>query len=169
MNTFTKGLMLASALLLAACDEPQRFGTGADGTSDYHTEFGQVELAAATPDSPQYFQQFVGDSVLFAVDAYTLSAEARDILDGQAEWLIENSDFDAIVEGHADERGTREYNLALGDRRANAARDYLISRGIAGNRIKTVSYGKERPAQLCSNESCYSQNRRSVTSLVAGF
>jgi len=90
-------------------------------------------------------------------------------LNAQAEWLISNPGFSAIVEGHADERGTREYNLALGDRRANSARDYLISRGVASNRVKTVSYGKERPAQLCSDESCYSQNRRAVTVLVAGF
>ena len=81
----------------------------------------------------------------------------------QVDWLKLNSDYKIIIEGHADERGTREYNLALGARRANSAREFLVSRGIESSRIKTVSFGKERPAELCSNENCYSENRRAVS------
>jgi peptidoglycan-associated lipoprotein len=91
------------------------------------------------------------------------------VLDGQASWLGTNSDFSAVIEGHADEQGTREYNLALGARRANAVREYLMSRGLPGSRLKTVSYGKERPISVCSDESCYSQNRRAVTVLRSGL
>ena len=89
-------------------------------------------------------------------------------LDGQAGWLQTNNDYLAIIEGHADEQGTREYNLALGARRANAVREYLISKGVASGRIRTVSYGKERPIAVCSDESCYSQNRRAVTVISIG-
>ncbi len=85
------------------------------------------------------------------------------VLDGQAQWLMTNSDYLAIIEGHADEQGTREYNLALGARRANAVREYLISRGVPASRLQTISYGKERPIAVCSDEACYSQNRRAVT------
>ena len=87
----------------------------------------------------------------------------------QATWLTTNSDYIAVIEGHADEQGTREYNLALGARRANAVREYLISRGVAGNRLKVVSYGKERPIEICSVESCYTKNRRAVTVLSSGL
>ena len=86
----------------------------------------------------------------------------------QAGFLNANPALTVTIEGHCDERGTREYNLALGDRRANSARDFLLTLGVDGNRVRTVSYGKERPAQICSDESCYSQNRRAVTVLVAG-
>jgi len=106
--------------------------------------------------------------VLFAVDQSTLSAEAQDVLLKQAAWLMENPEFSAIIEGHADEQGTREYNLALGARRASAVQAFLVDRGVAPNRLKTVSYGKERPLAICSDESCYAQNRRSVTVLTAG-
>lgn len=168
MKVFTKSVLVVAALALAACDRNSQFDNPSGGPSDYFNS-GTNGIEAADPQSTEYFQQMVGDRVLFAVDEYTLGTEARSALDAQAEWLISNPGFSAIVEGHADERGTREYNLALGDRRANSARDYLISRGVSGSRVKTVSYGKERPAQLCSDESCYSQNRRAVTVLVAGF
>jgi peptidoglycan-associated lipoprotein len=99
----------------------------------------------------------------------TKGAQGQATLNGQATWLNENTDFTAVIEGHADEQGTREYNVALGARRANAVREYLISRGVAGNRLQTVSYGKERPIEVCSNESCYAQNRRAVTVLASGL
>jgi peptidoglycan-associated lipoprotein len=83
--------------------------------------------------------------------------------------LNQNSDYQAIIEGHADEQGTREYNVALGARRANAAREYLVSRGVSGNRLRTVSYGKERPIEVCSQEACYAKNRRAVTVLAGGL
>ncbi|WP_264212714.1 peptidoglycan-associated lipoprotein Pal [Leisingera thetidis] len=124
---------------------------------------------ALDPASPAYFQQTVGDRVLFAVDQSTLSPAAQATLQGQSQWLARNADYVVTIEGHADEQGTREYNLALGARRANAAREYLISQGIAGSRIKVLSYGKERPLEICSEESCYAKNRRAVTVLAGGL
>jgi len=106
--------------------------------------------------------------VLFEVDTSTLTAAGRATLDGQAGWLQTNSDYLAVIEGHADEQGTREYNLALGARRANAVREYLISKGLPSSRIRTVSYGKERPIAVCSEENCYAQNRRAVTIISIG-
>jgi peptidoglycan-associated lipoprotein len=88
---------------------------------------------------------------------------------GQARWLTSNPDYIVTIEGHADEQGTREYNLALGARRANAAREFLISQGVAGSRLQVVSYGKERPLEICSNEACYAKNRRAVTVLAGGL
>lgn len=93
---------------------------------------------------------------------------ARQVLDGQARWLTTNTGYAATIEGHADEQGTREYNLALGSRRAAAVQQYLISQGVTPARLKTVTYGKERPLAICSDESCYAQNRRAVTVLAAG-
>ena len=90
------------------------------------------------------------------------------MLEKQAAWLMDNPDFTAIIEGHADEQGTREYNLALGARRASAVQNFLMERGVAPNRLRTVSYGKERPIEICSDEACYSQNRRAVTVISAG-
>ena len=103
--------------------------------------FGSV----SDPRSIAYFNQIVGDRILFAVDQSTLDATSMATLDGQAQWLMTNPEFIALIEGHADEQGTREYNLALGARRAAAVRDYLVSRGVAANRLNTISYGKERP------------------------
>ena len=120
------------------------------------------------PTSPAYFNQTIGDRVLFVVDQSTLTAEGIATLNGQARWLTTNSDYLAIIEGHADEQGTREYNVALGARRANAVREYLISQGISSARLRTVSYGKERPIAVCSDESCYAQNRRAVTVISIG-
>ncbi|KIC21957.1 peptidoglycan-associated lipoprotein Pal [Leisingera sp. ANG-Vp] len=124
---------------------------------------------ALDPASPAYFQQTVGDRVLFAVDQSNLSPAAQATLQGQAQWLARNSDYVVTIEGHADEQGTREYNLGLGAKRANAAREYLISQGVAGSRIKVVSFGKERPLEICSDETCYSKNRRAVTVLAGGL
>jgi peptidoglycan-associated lipoprotein len=105
--------------------------------------------------------------VFFGTDRHDLDAEAQATLRKQAEWLAANPNTSAVIEGHADERGTREYNLALGARRANSARTFLVGQGIDPGRLRTVSYGKERPVALCSDESCWSQNRRAVT-VVAG-
>ncbi|EAQ02833.1 peptidoglycan-associated lipoprotein [Pseudooceanicola batsensis HTCC2597] len=168
MKHLTRAMLVVSALALAACSQSERFdndvalgGTaGADGAV--------VPGSANDPTSPLYFQSAVGDRVLFAVDQSTLSDEARATLNAQAQWLMTNSDYTAVIEGHADEQGTREYNLALGARRANAAREYLITQGVAASRLKTVTYGKERPIEICSTESCYAKNRRAVTVLAAG-
>ena len=114
----------------------------------------------------EQFESEIGDKVYFAVDQSAITVEIARTLDRQAGWLLDNQNYDALVEGHTDEQGTREYNLALGARRANSVRDYLIDRGIAGNRIRIVTYGKERPEALCSEETCWSANRRAVTVLT---
>lgn len=168
MGFTSKTVILCAGLALAACSNPDRFedqaglGAGSGGAGG-----AAMTGSAQDPTSGAYFQQAIGDRVLFAVDQSTLSNEAQATLDRQAQWLTSNPEYDAIIEGHADERGTREYNLALGARRANAAQEYLVSRGVAGNRIEVVSYGKERPLEICSDESCYRQNRRAVTVLTA--
>jgi len=122
----------------------------------------------SNPSSPAYFQQTVGDRVLFPVDQSTLTDLARTTLTGQAGWLNANPDYAVIIEGHADEQGTREYNLALGARRASAVQDFLISQGVGPGRLRTVTYGKERPIEICSEEACYAKNRRAVTVLQIG-
>jgi len=153
-------------IALAACSSPSRFGADGAGLGGA----GAMQPGSASdPASPLYFQQTVGDRVLFAVDQSTLDTQSRLVLDGQANWLAANLDYTAVIEGHADEQGTREYNLALGARRANAVQEYLVARGIDPNRLRVVSYGKERPLELCSDEACYAKNRRAVTVLAAGL
>jgi len=110
-----------------------------------------------------FLQSVPTDRVYFDFDSFSLDGEDRATLDAQADWLARNPNVSVTIEGHADERGTREYNLALGDRRANSARDYLQSRGVAAGRMQTLSWGKERPAVEGSNESAWAQNRRAVT------
>ena len=170
MTLMPKALLIVAALGLAACNNPDRFGaggTGADGGAG-----GFVDTTGLgdpnDPTSIAYFNQTVGDRVLFAVDQSTLSPEARTVLQGQAQWLASNPRYAIIVEGHADEQGTREYNLALGARRAAAVQQFLMAQGVAPDRMKTISYGKERPIEVCSDESCYSRNRRAVTVLSMG-
>lgn len=152
-----KALILFAGMTLAACSSPDRFE---DNAVDLNANPAGT---ASDPSSPQYFQQTIGDRVLFEVDQSTLTATGKSILDGQANWLMTNTDYNAVIEGHADEQGTREYNLALGARRANSVKEYLQANGVASNRIKFVSYGKERPIEICSEESCYAKNRRAVT------
>ncbi|MCV2880498.1 peptidoglycan-associated lipoprotein Pal [Actibacterium sp. XHP0104] len=165
MNLLTKSALVVAMLGLAACTDPGRFGGSADGAGG----FGAAGLGSASdPASPAYFQEAIGDRVWFAVDQSTLSDSAVVTLDGQAGWLNTNTDYSILIEGHADEQGTREYNLALGARRASAVQEYLISRGVSPNRVRTVSYGKERPIEICSEESCYAQNRRAVTVVGTG-
>ncbi|WP_299043121.1 peptidoglycan-associated lipoprotein Pal [uncultured Tateyamaria sp.] len=164
-------VMLCAALSVAACTDPARLGgAGAGGTDALAPGAGGVVPGSASdPASPAYFQQAVGDRVLFAVDQSTLTAEGRATLDGQAVWLLQNADYTAVIEGHADEQGTREYNLALGARRADAARAYLVSQGVQPGRLQVVSFGKERPIEVCSEEACYAKNRRAVTVLAGGL
>jgi peptidoglycan-associated lipoprotein len=145
--------VLAAALAISACAN--------------RGEDAQANAAGqATPGSQQDFVVNVGDRVFFETDSSELTTQARATLDKQAQWLTTYSQYAQFtVEGHADERGTREYNIALGARRAQAVRDYLISRGIQGQRMRTISYGKERPVAVCNDISCWSQNRRAVTVL----
>jgi peptidoglycan-associated lipoprotein len=126
-----------------------------------------ASAGAAVPGSQQDFVVNVGDRVFFETDQTELSAQARATLDKQAQWLQQYGNYSFTIEGHADERGTREYNIALGARRAQNVRNYLASRGIQPNRMRTVSYGKERPVAVCNDISCWSQNRRAVTVLGA--
>ncbi|MDW3222604.1 MAG: peptidoglycan-associated lipoprotein Pal [Paracoccaceae bacterium] len=169
MTKTAKILLLVAGLALAACTDPN--GLGGSGSAGGAGGAGGpiVPGSANDPTSAAYFNEAIGDRVLFAVDQSALTTEGRAVLDGQATWLQTNTDFTAVIEGHADEQGTREYNVALGARRANAAREYLISRGVAGTRLRTVSYGKERPIEICSNEACYAKNRRAVTVLASGL
>jgi len=126
----------------------------------------QVGMAgAATPGSQQDFIVNVGDRVFFDTDSSELTAQSRATLDKQAQWLNQYGNYAFTIEGHADERGTREYNIALGARRAQTVREYLISRGVQAQRMHTISYGKERPVAVCNDISCWSQNRRAVTVL----
>ena len=122
---------------------------------------------AAAPGSPQDFVVNVGDRVFFETDSTDLTMQSRATLDKQAQWLTTYNRYAFTVEGHADERGTREYNFALGARRAETVRNYLASRGIEPSRMRTISYGKERPVAVCDDISCWSQNRRAVTVLNA--
>ena len=172
MNRILTATLLIAALAVSACTNPDRFG--ADGMNNGAANGaglngGIIPGSANDPASTAYFQQAVGDRVLFLVDQSNLTPEGQATLDGQAAWLNTNTDYQAVIEGHADEQGTREYNLALGARRANAAREYLISRGIAASRLRVVSYGKERPIEVCSSEACYAKNRRAVTVLAGGL
>lgn len=125
----------------------------------------QALASAATPGSQQDFVVNVGDRVFFDTDSSELSEQARATLDKQAQWLNNYNRYSFTIEGHADERGTREYNIALGARRAQTVREYLISRGVSAQRMRTISYGKERPVATCDDISCWSQNRRAVTVL----
>jgi peptidoglycan-associated lipoprotein len=124
-------------------------------------------VGAATPGSPQDFVINVGDRVFFVNDQTDLAPKAIAALEKQAQWLRDYPRYTFTIEGHADERGTREYNIALGARRAQNVRNFLISRGIDASRMWTISYGKERPVAVCNDESCWSQNRRAVTVLNA--
>lgn len=123
-------------------------------------------LSSATPGSAQDFVVNVGDRVFFDTDSSDLNVSSQATLDKQAVWLQQYGTYQIAIEGHADERGTREYNIALGARRANSVRNYLVSKGIPATRMTTKSYGKERPVAVCDDISCWSQNRRAVTTLA---
>ncbi|MEP7029746.1 MAG: peptidoglycan-associated lipoprotein Pal [Pseudolabrys sp.] len=147
--------VLAAALAISACaNKPEN-------------EAQANAAGMATPGSQQDFVVNVGDRVFFETDQTELTPQSRATLDKQAQWLTNYSQYAFTVEGHADERGTREYNIALGARRAQSVRDYLVSRGIQAQRMRTISYGKERPVAVCNDISCWSQNRRAVTVLNA--
>jgi peptidoglycan-associated lipoprotein len=150
---------LCAALLMSACakkpgSDPGGLGVGVGGV--------------AAPGSTQDFVVNVGDRVFFDTDSSDLTAQSRGTLDRQAQWLVQYPRISVTIEGHADERGTREYNIALGARRATTVRDYLTARGVGGNRLRTISYGKERPVAVCDDISCWSQNRRAVTVITGG-
>ena len=144
-------LIMLASLVLSAC-----------ATQKKSTSQLQGDVYTGT-DTVEYLASGVPDRVFFATNESILTTKSRDTLRKQAAWMRKNSNLTFVIEGHADERGTREYNLALGERRANAAKDYLMTYGISSNRISVISYGKERPADSASNPLAWSKNRRSVT------
>ena len=152
-------LALVAGLALAGCASKKVPNTAAD-----------LGLGAnsATPGSSQDFTLNVGDRIFFDTDSSAIRADAQQTLTRQAQWLNQYGNYAITIEGHADERGTREYNIALGARRAAATRDFLVARGVPANRIRTISYGKEKPVAVCDDISCWSQNRRAVTVLSGG-
>ena len=165
----TRFAVAALALVsLAACAN-NPFGGGDDAVTSAAGGVGAAGSGDVIQEgSIAFFDQRVGNTVQFLVDQSTLTPEAITVLDSQAAFLTQNPQFNALIEGHADEQGTREYNLALGARRASSVFNYLVSRGVAENRLETVTFGKERPVATCSDESCWSQNRRAVTAVSSG-
>jgi peptidoglycan-associated lipoprotein len=167
--------VLALAFGLAACSSSSdtdaaaagRGGAGAGGAGGVggigQSTLGGPGGGSFRPGSQEELAGTVGDRVLFATDSVQVGGDQRPILARQAEWLNRYRQVQVTIEGHADERGTREYNLALGQRRANAARDLLVADGVASTRIQTISYGKDRPVELGSNQTAWAQNRRAVT------
>ena len=146
-------IVIVASLVLTACATTKKVETTGQMQGDVYTGTDTVkELAKGVPDR-----------VFFATNEIILTTASRETLRKQATWLRKNSDINVVLEGHADERGTREYNLALGERRANSAKDYLMTYGISSNRISVLSYGKERPVDSGSNPLSWSKNRRSVT------
>ena len=144
-------IVLFSTLIISACATGKK--KAADMQNDVYTGTDTIE----------YLANGVPDRVFFATNKFSLTTAARDTLRKQSTWLRKNKDITVTIEGHADERGTREYNLALGERRANAAKDYLMTYGVSGKRLSVISYGKERPVNPASSPLAWSQNRRSVT------
>ena len=162
-------LILAAALIVSGCanrnqtlpDNAGGLGLGGPGGLGGAGGAG----GSAAPGTSQDFTVNVGDRIFFDSDSSSVRADAQQTLARQAQWLNQYPSYAIVVEGHADERGTREYNLALGARRATATRDYLASQGVPANRMRTISFGKERPVAVCDDISCWSQNRRAVTVL----
>ena len=166
MRKIAIAVTLASALALSACkkEAPETLPPG-PGEIATPTPSGPVTPQGPIPGTQQHFAQMMQgrDTIYFDTDKFDIDAEDQAALRQQAQYLQQYTNVRATVEGHADERGTREYNLALGERRANAAKNYLVSLGVAANRISTVSYGKERPVATGSNEQAWARNRRAVT------
>jgi len=159
-NMTRSSIALAAALALSAAlsgcahNNPDNLAAGAG-----------AGYGASGPGSVQEFNQTVGDRVFFDTDQTVLSQTAQATLDKQAAWLNQYNKYSFTIEGHADERGTREYNFALGSQRAQAVHDYLAAKGVSASRMRTISYGKERPVAVCDDISCWSQNRRAITVL----
>jgi peptidoglycan-associated lipoprotein len=161
---FRTAALMSCFLALAACSKKKAPDLDAGGGGGGFDAGG----GAVAPGSQADFETNVGDRVYFLVDQTSLTPEAREILSRQAQWLGQYPNVTVQVEGHADERGTREYNISLSARRATASRNFLIAQGVPGNRISSIAYGKERPSSLCDAEECWSQNRRAVTVITGG-
>ncbi len=155
-------IALAVMIAIAGCSSKKDIP---NNPADLGLGPGGAGAGAGAPGSQQEFTVTVGDRIFFDTDSSSIRADAQQTLSRQAQWLTRYPNYAVTIEGHADERGTREYNLALSARRAAATRDYLVSRGVPANRLRTISYGKERPVAVCDDISCWSQNRRAVTVL----
>ncbi|NNC73574.1 MAG: peptidoglycan-associated lipoprotein Pal [Sphingomonadaceae bacterium] len=161
-------LVSASALALSACSRnaPEDLPPPPVGTTDADSGF---DNSGPMPGSrADFIAQAGSDTIYFETDSYDLDPEDRALLDAQARWLVANPGVRVTIEGHCDERGTREYNLALGERRANSAKNYLAARGVDAGRMTVISYGKEQPVALGSNAQAWAQNRRAVTVVPVG-
>lgn len=162
--------MLAVLVLVAGCSKNEPDTGMVTTDSNYSTNQATTDTTMTDPNmaagplagTQQDFVVNVGDRVFFGYDQYDLTGEARTTVERQAQWLKQYGNVNIVVEGHADERGTREYNLALGEKRANTVRNYLIANGVDSGRIQVISYGKERPAVMGSDEQSWAQNRRAV-------
>lgn len=157
--------MLSALTLVAACETAPVDGAAGEGAgaAGAGSTRGLRADGTAIPGTQADLEQNVGDRVFFAYDSSVLTAEGQATLERQAAWMKQHGSVNVTIEGHCDERGTREYNIALGERRANAAKNFLVNLGVDSSRVSVVSYGKERPAVLGSTESSYAQNRRAVT------
>ncbi len=163
-------IAVSFAFVLTACSTQvdkttSRFGGSGYGNGAGNYGEGARDRGPVVPGTLRDFEVNVGKIIYFTTDSSQLTSDAQATLAKQAQWLRRYPQFTITVEGHADERGTREYNLALGARRANSVRNYLASRGVNSARMRTISYGRERPVALCADISCWSQNRRAVTVL----
>ena len=180
MRTQLTLLLLGAGLSLSACSKETNIArsfyseagseieTGAFGNATMQNTMVQNGERDYAINLTRKFQGDVTTTVHFAFNSAVLDTEAQSILMRQADWLVKHPTYTAIIQGHADEQGTREYNLALGARRASAVQQFLIANGVSGTRLQTVSYGKERPLAVCSEESCFAKNRRAVTALSVG-
>ena len=167
-STSLKFACLSAALLLGACTHKQEAVQTAPPPAAAPAPMAAAPTSNIIPGSAEDLRVNVGDTVHFALNEYNIEDADKALLGRQAAWLAKYPSVRVTVEGHADERGTREYNLALGARRANAVKEYLVSQGVSTGRVETVSYGKERPICTDSGEACWSQNRRGVTTVTGG-
>jgi peptidoglycan-associated lipoprotein len=169
MRKFTNGALAAAALIVAGCAGRSEVTVPGSPVLGYSGAYGLLgDDGAGGANGGTLPGSSVSDRVLFAVDQTTLSAEAIGVLNQQIGWLNQNATVPILIEGHADERGTGEYNMALGSSRASAVRNYMVSQGVSDSRISIITFGRERPVATCDSESCWSQNRRAVTVVTGG-
>ena len=167
-STALKLVVLSGVLMLAGCESKPKPAVDNGPPPPAQQETQAAPTSSIIPGSAEDLRVNVGDTVHFDYDKYEILEADRAVLQRQAAWLGKYPSVRVTIEGHCDERGTREYNLALGARRANAVKEYLVSLGVSAGRVETISYGKERPMCTESNESCYAQNRRGVTTITSG-
>jgi peptidoglycan-associated lipoprotein len=167
-STSLKFACLSAALLLGACTHKQEAVNTAPPPAAAPAPMAAAPTSSIIPGSAEDLRVNVGDTVHFALNEYNVEDADKAVLGRQAAWLAKYPSVRVTIEGHADERGTREFNLALGARRANAVKEFLVSQGVSTGRVETVSYGKERPVCTDSGEACWSQNRRGVTTVTGG-